>query len=235
MGAFDSLMELQEIDVKLDALDDREKTLPERERAEKSSETVTAVEKAFKRDEEILHKEKLAQKKIEDEIKSITDKIQREQQRLYSGTVTNPKELSGMQQEIKSLEERRDEQETALLEQLEVVEPMEKEISVLSERLTELKKEATEAESAFAAVSAEITSARAGLKKERTAVLPDVPKDQLDTYEKARKRFRRAVVRIEDGLCQGCRTDIPTAELERIKSQPGLSKCPNCGRLLAKD
>ncbi|MHB0975925.1 MAG: zinc ribbon domain-containing protein [Candidatus Aquicultorales bacterium] len=235
MGEFEQLLKLQEVDLKLDALDDREKTLPERERFQELERQTAEMAAALAKDEELLHKEKQAQKKIEDELTALAEKIEREQKKLYGGTVTSPKELAGIQQEIDSLKERRDEVETALLEQLDVVEPMDKEVAVIADRLDELKADRKEAEGAYEAVSQEIATARAGLTAERESLVPTVEKTQLGQYEKVRKRHRKAVAGIADGICQGCHTDIPAVELKKIKEAQGLAKCPNCGRLLVKE
>lgn len=227
-------MNLQSIDLELDALDDRERELPERDRYEKLAAEVKTSEKALAAKEEVLHKERAVQKRYEDKLDALTEKIEREQKKLYSGVVTIPKELTGIQQEIESLKERRDEEETVLLEQLDVVEPIEKEIAVLAERLVSMRAGTEEAKSAYAAVSAEITAARRERKEKREAVLPGVEKGHLELYEKTRKRYRRAVVNLKDGVCQGCHTDIPAVELRKILEAPGLSKCPNCGRIVVK-
>lgn len=231
---FKSLKELQDIDLELDGLDDRERELPERVRYEELGAQLLECEKALKAKEAVLRDEKAAQKRIEDELSALNEKIEREQKKLYGGEVTSPKELSGIQQELESLKERRDQAETALLEQMEVVEPIEKEISIIAEKLEALKAETAEAKSAYGAVSAEIASARAALRERRVASVRNVEADKLEIYERVRKRHRRAVVDLKNGVCQGCRTEIPPVELKKIEESPGLSRCPNCGRILLK-
>lgn len=233
MGEFEGLLTLQEIDSELDALEERERTLSERERYEKLSAEVERAEKVLVSREDQLRAEMAKQKRLEDDIEQLGAKIEREQKHLYEGGAS-PKELSGIQQEIESLGGRRDELETSLLEQLEVVEPVEKEVVLLAERLAALKGEMEVAKSAYAAVSSEITNARKALKDKRLSILPEVDPKHIEQYDKVRKRHRRAVVLLVGEMCQGCRTDIPAVELKKIKETPGISRCPNCGRMLVK-
>lgn len=234
LDEFKSLKELQKIDLELDGLDDRERELPERERYEKLESRLRECERALGEKELALRERRTAQKRIEDEIGALNEKIEKEQKRLYGGEVTSPKELASIQQELESLKERIDQAETSLLEQMEIVEPMEKEIAVIAAKANSLKAETAEAKSAYGAVSAEIAAARAMLRGKRAAAVRDVEENQVELYERIRKRHRRAVVELKNGICEGCRTEIPTVELKRIKETPGLSRCPNCGRILIK-
>ncbi len=231
----EKLKELQEIDLELDALDDRERSLPERERYEALESRLKECERALRDKEAELRDRKAAQKRIEDEIAGLNEKMEKEQKRLYGGEVTSPKELAGIQQELESLKERIDQAETSLLEQMEIVEPMEKEIAIIAEKVDRLRAETAEAKSAYGAVSSEITLARAALREKRAVTVTGVVKDQLELYERIRKRHRRAVVELKNSICGGCRTEIPTVELKRIMEEPGPSRCPNCGRILIKE
>jgi uncharacterized protein len=231
---FDMLLSLQALDLELDALTDREANLHERDEFEKLKQSSEVVEKALVNDETLLRKEKVVQKKYEDAIAAISAKIEKEQGRLYGGAIANPKELAGIQQEIASLGERRDEEETALLEQMEVVEPMERETAVLKERLESIRAQRDEAKATFDRVHSEITASLKELSSKRSAAAAAVGKEQLEPYERVRKKHKKAVTGVEGGVCQGCHTEIPAMELSAILAKPGLAKCPNCGRLLVK-
>ena len=47
-------------------------------------------------------------------------------------------------------------------------------------------------------------------------------------YERAGRRYSRAVVAVRDGVCQGCFITLPTAAA-RVDA---LSVCESCGRIL---
>jgi len=51
----------------------------------------------------------------------------------------------------------------------------------------------------------------------------------LRAYERARRRYGRAVVAVRDRVCQGCFITLPTSA---AASRDSLSVCESCGRIL---
>ena len=63
---------------------------------------------------------------------------------------------------------------------------------------------------------------------DRTADIP------LGVYESLRTlKQGRAVARIEQGACQGCRISLPTHVVQRARGGTVLVHCPSCERILA--
>jgi hypothetical protein len=50
----------------------------------------------------------------------------------------------------------------------------------------------------------------------------------IHAYERARRRYGRAVVSVRGGVCQGCFITLPTAAARA----DALSVCESCGRIL---
>jgi hypothetical protein len=48
-------------------------------------------------------------------------------------------------------------------------------------------------------------------------------------YERARRRYGRAVVAVRERVCQGCFITLPTSA---VPSHESLSVCESCGRIL---
>ena len=51
----------------------------------------------------------------------------------------------------------------------------------------------------------------------------------LRAYERAQRRYGRAVVAVRDRVCQGCFITLPTSA---VASPDSLSVCESCGRIL---
>lgn len=228
------LVELQGIDSQIDELNYREKNLPERERFVKLSEEARKTEALHNAVSKKLHDETLIQKKLEDELNSLNAKIDREQKRLYSGTITNPKELAGVQQEVNHLKNTVDKKELALLEQIEVVDKLKADDKTIEDRLNARKSELAEAESEMNQVLASIKGQRDKLQAEREPVYASLSEETRRLYDRVRTKHPLAVAVLEEGICLGCRVEIPSTEAERIEASAKLERCPNCTRIIVK-
>lgn len=229
-----TLFELQQIDTQIDALNNREKNLPERERYQKVLEEAKKMDGLYKSISKKLHDEAAIQKRLEDELNSLNTKIDKEQKRLYSGTISNPKELQGVQQEVTHLKDQADNKELALLEQSEVVDKLRKDdktvATSLKAKLTELQKTKVEMEK----VLAEIKERRDELKAQREPLYKSLGDNTRQLYDRVRAKHPTAVTVLEEGICQGCRVEIPSTDAERIMSSKKLERCPNCSRIFIK-
>lgn len=228
------LLNIQEIDSKIDDLNLKEKKLPERDRFLKLSEEVAKIEGLFKAMSSKLHNEAAVQKRIDDELRTLNAKSEREQNRLYSGSIVNPKELSNVQQEVANLKEQIDEKELALLEQLEVVEKMKSDCDAVEARLKVRVSEMKEVKTEMDRLLAEITAARKFYQTDRIPVYEALSEDARNLYDRVRQKHQVAVTILENGLCQGCRVELPSTDYERIVKSAKLERCTNCGRIVAK-
>ncbi len=174
------------------------------------------------------------QRRLEDEIETLSDKIAREEKRLYDGSVKNPKELTSLQHEVESLKAHRSPLEDdliAVLDELEREERQRKEaakalaqLEALREsHLVELRREARRLNDAILKADA-----RREIQKTK------VPPRPLATYEDLRRRKGgMAVAKISAGSCTGCRVSVPDAIRRRAMSGTDLVQCPNCERILS--
>lgn len=51
-------------------------------------------------------------------------------------------------------------------------------------------------------------------------------------YERARRRYGRAVAAVRDRVCQGCFVTLPTSAAPRPGSGDSFGLCESCGRIL---
>lgn len=63
----------------------------------------------------------------------------------------------------------------------------------------------------------------------RNEILKKIPKELAETYERLKKRYRRAIAPVENGFCFGCFQQLPT---EYLTKSSEIITCPNCGRIL---
>ncbi len=235
MKEFEFLAELQRIDSRMDELREREANLPERERYNDLKKELQVVKNILSEKQKLLMDEERKQKKLEGELELLSLKMEGEEKKLYSGVVKSPRELASIQREVNVLQRRKDEMETELLEQLDVVEGLASEVDELSRRVASLEQVTKEAEEAYHKVVDEIKGEfkELGLKREET--IPQISQNLLALYDEIRgEKHGLAVVRIEEGICQGCYVELPAEEVDKMLRSDKLWLCPHCRRILVR-
>jgi predicted nucleic acid-binding Zn-ribbon protein len=134
--------------------------------------------------------------------------------RMYSGQVSNPKELGDMQREDQ-IEERR----TSSAEARRAAEDVRQDLSQVVER--------------FERESTRCRGELAELAERRAAAEAAVSPEALKRYEDLRPRKANlAVVLASGGVCQGCHVALATDLVRELKRGNEIHVCDNCGRVL---
>jgi predicted nucleic acid-binding Zn-ribbon protein len=173
------------------------------------------------------------QSRLQGEIELLEQKIEREEGRLFSGGVSNPKELSALQAEVASLRSRRAAREDDLLEIMVRADQAEETMQKLR-----VEREAVAREAAELSAAVDVELGRMGSELEdhnerRTSARADIPADILSLYERIRaSRNGIGAAALVGGACQGCHTKLPAREVERMRAEGGLQRCDNCRRIL---
>ncbi len=165
-------------------------------------------------------------KKHEHETALLKTRLEHEQERLYGGGVTNAREHKSVEAEIKAIQDRIDEHETAELEDLERLEELEG-------RLAEIAAD----DEAQVGIVAEVEQRRDDAAKELLAEIAEaeareisqraeVPRDVLEDYDRVAKREPRAVAQLKDGSCTACGITLPAIEVNELRRGPTLGTCP---------
>ncbi len=168
------------------------------------------------------------------EQKAVETKRQLEETKLYSGKVTNPKELQAIQDEVEMLQRQKirlDEKLVTILEEVEISQ----------KRETETKQTESEAQSAnrskvqrYKQEAGRIAEQARVLSAQRTEAQAAVPPDLRKRYEAIRaNKGGIGIVKVEDAnACGGCKMGLPSSLVKRIQEGRGLETCENCGRIL---
>lgn len=235
MAKYRELKDLQDIDSKVDRLEARRASLPQAEELEILREELRKLELERNGLEGRLREEEHKQKKMEGELELVSLKIEKEEKKLYSGTIASPKELSGIQEEIRSLKKQKDDQETELLEELDVVDELKHKVEEAESIIRENSQRLTRLEEEYGKLLSEIKKEIAELRESREKITPQIPDDVLALYEKLREEKRGiAVAELKDGTCQGCRMELPAEEVDKILHSDELWQCDYCKRILIR-
>jgi len=227
------LLALQEEDTAIKRLEDRKASLPEAARLSEVKdlldELTSDLEIATKQDQDIAREHA----RLEGEIELLEQKIAREEQRMFAGSVSNPKELSSLQAEVESLKRKKSRLEDDLLEMMESRESSSATVARITSERDQASAEATELTGRVGVLVADINAQLAQHSSHRDQVAAGIPTDLLSLYEKIRTQKQGVgAAALEQGTCQGCHTKLPQKEIERMRAEGGLQRCDNCRRIL---
>jgi predicted nucleic acid-binding Zn-ribbon protein len=230
------LLELQAEDTAIKRIEERRASLPEAQRLDE----VTAALAELDADLEIARKQhdevvrEVA--RLEGEAGLLDQKIAREEQRMFSGGVSNPKELSALQAEVESLKRKKTSLEDELLEAMLGREQASSTMEGLAKEREEIATEVAELTTVVGSLTGEIAGEMQKHTSLRVEAAGAIPADLLTLYERIRAaKGGVGAAALEAGTCLGCHTKLPQRELERMRAEGGLQRCDNCRRILVVD
>lgn len=227
------LLDLQGEDSAIKRLNERKASLPEAARLAEVSdlldELTSDLEIATKQDDEVAREHS----RLEGEIELLDQKIGREEQRMFAGTVSNPKELSSLQAEVESLKRKKGGLEDQLLEVMEQREGTSATVQRITAERDQAEAEAKELRGKVEVLNADIDAQLSTHSAQRDAVAAELPADLLSLYDTIREQKHGVgAAALVQGTCQGCHTKVPQKEIERMRAEGGLHRCDNCRRIL---
>ena len=233
MTAVADLFALQETDL---ALDRARARLAEIEEGIQETEELAETRRLKEEKSEVLAGFREKQKGLEWEVDEVRSKASEMEAKLYGGTVRNPKELSDLDTDVRSLKREASRREDILLALMEEAEAAEADARSAEAELSSI-------ESAWQANRARLLEEKAQLEPEverldaqRAAQASGIDRGQLSLYEILReRRGGTAVAKVERGMCQGCRITLPMSVLQKIRTGLGVVQCVSCERILLVD
>jgi len=231
------LLDVQDHDLALDQLRHRRESLPDRLALAEQEAAVARVSSEIGELEARLHDLQLTQKRLEDEIETVEAKAASESKKLNSGTITAPRELQSLNDEVEALGRRQRQLEDELLDVLEPAEELAAEIDRLGQQRDLVAAQADEIRGRIAVQEAEIDAAADAARAERDAAAADLDASLLERYEKLRARLGGiAVARLEGAQCMGCHVALPAVELDQVRhaAPDAIVVHEDCGRILVR-
>lgn len=198
------------------------------------NEVLTKARDALSSTQQNFGELKKKQQDAEWEIEDIINKLTSAQESLYSGRITNPKELSSLQQEVEGFKRKRDRLEEEALAIMEQIETIINELASLEQKLSEVEKKWQQEQQQLTNAIEELKNSISNLEEERKTILVNIDIETVNYYKKLKQKKGQAVARIEQGICRGCGISLSTAELQRVKGDR-IIMCNSCGRILFID
>lgn len=224
------LFRLQQIDTQLDQANNR---LREIEKAINENPILDQAALVLLEAEKGLGIQKKALTGAEDTVRAQHTKIEQTDSTLYSGKVTNPKELQDMQNEIAALKRYllvlEDRQLEAMISYDEAHEKQQAALSQYEQLSEKVKQE-----------NQELIQEQAGIRKdierisyEKQSLVNSISADLISLYEDLRRKKRGvAVAKVTEKTCSACGSSLTPALIQSTHSPNQITYCPSCGRVL---
>jgi predicted nucleic acid-binding Zn-ribbon protein len=231
------LLDLQVVDSGLDRLEHQLKNLPEQAALAALSERKTDVGSRLGRAETAVSDLEREQRKADADVEQVKTRRIRNQERIDSGTVSDPKQLQAMQHEIVALDKRISDLEDEELMVMERLESTQKERDELSAELAEIDKGGSEQLASRDTAVADIGAQQEKARAERTVLAADIPDDLLALYERLRVQLGGVGVgALYQKRCGGCQLNVGASDLARFATAPPdeVLRCEECDRILVR-
>lgn len=177
-----------------------------------------------------------AQKEAEWTLEELERRLRTQEQRLYSGGITNPKELSTLQQEVQHLRAQQSRQEEMALEVIEAAEFLQNTARRATEALQQAEEEWAKSNAEGILRRDQLEIKHQELQTKRAQFADTIDAELLKRYETLRRSKQgRAISKVEQNSCQWCRVILTPSELQRVRVSTELQTCSNCGRILYYD
>ena len=230
------LLDLAAVDTEIAQLTHRRKTLPVHAEIARLAEARKRVTERLVAATTQVSDAQYQLDKLEREIEPIRIRIERDQERLDQGAVTDPKVVERLVAEVAKMRQRLSDLEEVQLEAMQAVEDAmvgQSEIQAMRDSGdAELRELVVQRDRAVAKLDAEIADRGA----ERKIVAGEIPDDLLGAYDKSRNRTGLGAARLHQGRCSGCGLELNPAELRRLQGllSNEVLRCEECGRILIR-
>lgn len=230
------VLDLQASDAALARLAHRRASLPE---IEKLAELAVKSEELERR--RVASATRVAdlerdQRKADAEVELVRTRKARDEERLNSGVITNPKDLSSLQHELEALDRRIGVLEDAELEVMEALDAAQDELIAIETELAQLATDRRESLEARDAAWAEIDEERTAHEADRTDSAGKISPELFALYDKLRAQYGSGAAALHQRRCEGCRLELNSADLRELATQPDdqVLRCPECSRILVR-
>ena len=226
------LLSLQALDK---SIADLKETLSATETSLKDDSLVAKAENIFQQIYARHEKVSKEQRETERETQRLTDRKDLIESRIYAGNITNPKELSALQEEVGNLTSLIGDQEDILLVRMEETEKydegLEKARTQFQDAKTAHEKKLIGLKSKQKDLIKQLESEQPQQEALRGKFSPDV----LQIYDRVSQSNKGIAVAVVEGdRCSECRLSIPTQLLEKLKSTDEFVYCNSCRRILLR-
>jgi predicted nucleic acid-binding Zn-ribbon protein len=228
--AMRSLYELQQLDRYIAELRRTLEKLDPGDHIQEEIQRQRAILEQIKREYDTLHAEAVDQ---ELQLRQMDEKFREVERELYSGRITNPKELAALQGDLDYLKRRRSDLDIRLLEMWDKMETLRQQINQSQERMNEIEMRYEAYRQEYEYRKASLESEIRFHEQQRDELARQIDPEALAYYERIRERLGEiAIAKVVNRACDFCHTVLTPYLLKQLEQGTELITCESCARLL---
>ncbi|MBN1482671.1 hypothetical protein EH223_11810 [candidate division KSB1 bacterium] len=225
----ETLIELQEVDSKLQRLEAEKGDLPEK--VENLSNEIQHIRASLDQKKEEMTTIIVERKSTSHDVEIFQQKLKKYKVQLYQ--VKTNKEYDAITLEIETTEQKIDELEYKILEFEEAQNKLKGEISNIETQLNELSTLLVDKKKDLEIKLSATRAEEETLRGQRTTLVQKLPRPILSSYERIRLgRGGVAVAKLINGACSACSSRIPPQRGLEIRMMNKINLCEVCGRIV---
>lgn len=183
-----------------------------------------------------LERGRKAQQEHEWMLQELNQKLASSQKRLYDGTVTHPRELQALHEEVAHLTRRVDQTQDRILEALLEIEEAKEALDGARAQLAQIEAQWESEQKEIQQELQQWQSRLARLTETRREIESQLKPAELELYADLRRRKGpNPVARLRGQTCRACGIALPVATAHQARDEEELTFCPSCGRLLVAE
>lgn len=195
---------------------------------------VVAARGALEAEQKKLSESRIMLKDRELDASSLDAKIKELDARLYSGAVTNPKELDGLEKDLQMHKRHRSDLDDKLLALMDSVELALRQVEEKALALRKIEETRSSDVEHLSREKESLARRIAELDAQREQARAALGADALRHYDHLqRAKAGRAVAQIKNSSCGVCGVTVPSGLINRVRAGDEIVLCSSCGRILA--
>lgn len=228
------LLDLQDLDTKLQQLARRSDKLPERGVVDALVVQRNELERGRAEQFGAAEDARLELKRTEADVEVVDARIARDSARLQ--TSSSPKDVAALEQELAALGRRKSDLEDIELAVMETVDERESALAATDAELAVLATAIADATAARDAALAEIEAERTHTSANRQTVAAKVPADLLALYEKQRERYGVGASHLRGGVSGASGVALNAVEMTKVRAAApdDVLLCPDSNAILVR-
>ena len=228
------LLELQELDTRLQQLGHRLRSLPETARLAELATASEGLRRSVAEQTGALEDAQAELGRVESDVAVVEARIERDRGRLESSS--SVKDVQALEQELAALARRRDELEEIELVVMEKVEELETALSSIRLQLGAHESEVAETTASRDAAAAALDQERAHVTADRETIAARVPAELLALYEKQRARYGVGASHLRAGVSSASGVALNATDLGvvRAAAPDDVLLCPDSSAILVR-
>jgi predicted nucleic acid-binding Zn-ribbon protein len=228
------LLELQDLDTRLQRLDHQLRNLPETARLAELEGEAQQLRRTLAEQTGVLEDAQAELGRVESDVAVVEARIERDRERLQASS--SVKDVQALEQELAALARRRDELEEIELAVMERVEEHETALASTRGALEEVDASIADTTAVRDAGAASLQQERGNVATDRETVAARVPAELLALYEKQRARYGVGASHLRGGVSSASGVALNATDLGAVRAAApdDVLLCPDSSAILVR-